>query len=165
MPGPALIFNIDPQWTPVADAISSAWSKESHRPSAAEVQTAAVLAQEGYLTSVKEMDIRNINISYIPRYMMDKLASIVTYRVIIDNLTHVNHLGGILASVRSPWLSLYNMVLSEADTRSLVTAMRDRIKNVSLTGDITLDIEELCKYDGKGRCTLLGKPLNTLLCD
>ena len=91
----------DPKKRTEADAISTAWSKESHRPSAAEVQRAAVLAQEGYLTSVKEMDIRNINISEIPRDMMDKLASIVTYRVIIDNMTHVNHLGGILTSVRS----------------------------------------------------------------
>ena len=48
--------------------------------------------------------------------------------------------------------------LSESETRALVTAMRDWVRNVSLTGDITLDIEELCKYDGKGRCTLLGKP-------
>ena len=55
-------------------------------------------------------------------------------------------------------LVLHDMKLSEAETRGMVTAMRDRVESVSLY-DVTLDnldIEELTKYDGQGRCNELG---------
>ena len=44
--------------------------------------------------------------------------------------------------------------LCEADIRALVTAIRDRVENVSLY-DIPLDMEELTKYEGQGRCKWL----------
>ena len=47
------------------------------------------------------------------------------------------------------------MDLSEADTRALVTAMRDQVQTVALVNDVTLDIEELTQYDGQGRCSVL----------
>ena len=46
------------------------------------------------------------------------------------------------------------MKLSDAEIRALVTAMRDRVDRVAL-GYITLDMEELTKYDGRGRCSEL----------
>ena len=50
------------------------------------------------------------------------------------------------------------MVLSEAETQALVTAMRNWMVEVSMPGslgDTTLDIVELIKYDGQGRCNVL----------
>ena len=58
----------------------------------------------------------------------------------------------ILASVQCTELVLYDMILmSEENTRALVTAMRDRVQTVVLYA-VTLDIEELTQYDGQGRC-------------
>ena len=69
-------------------------------PSKTEVERAALLAQEEYLTSVKYMDIRKMNISDIPSDQMDKLASIATETVIIDNMTPASRVSSILASVQ-----------------------------------------------------------------
>ena len=49
---------------------------------------------------------------------------------------------------------LHNIDLSETDTLDLVTAMMDwvqKLQKVKL-GDVSLDIEELTKYPGQGRC-------------
>ena len=93
-----------------------------------------------------------MDISDIPSDQMDKLVSLVTERVIIDNMTPVSRVSSILASVQCTELVLYDMILmSEENTRALVTAMRDRVQTVVLYA-VTLDIEELTQYDGQGRC-------------
>ena len=125
----------------------SDWSQFSHGPSVSEVRSAALLAWEGYLTSVKYMNIRNMDISDIPCDQMAKLASIVTDRVVIWNITHNLDLSSILVSVQ-----LDDMELRETETRALVTAMRDRVERVWLCEGVTFDIEELCQYDGRGIC-------------
>ena len=112
---------------------------------------------EGYLSSVKEMNIVNIienivNISEISSDNIGKLTSIVTDEVYINNMTPVSQLGAILASVQSEVLSLQNMSLSE---EALVTAMRARVQSVLLWNNVTLDLELLAAYDGEGRCTRL----------
>ena len=126
------------------------------------MRSAALLAQEGYLTSVKYMDIRNMNTSEIPVDHMGKLASIVTERVIISNMTPASQLGSILANVQCSVLSLAKMDLSEADTRALVTAMSHRLERVDLHYHITLDLEALTAYDGLGRCTEIVVSMNTV---
>ena len=45
-----------------ADQISSSWSQSSHEPSVTEVRRAALLAWEDYLTSVKRMVIKNMDL-------------------------------------------------------------------------------------------------------
>ena len=130
----------------------SDWSQFSHGPSVSEVRSAALLAWEGYLTSVKYMNIRNMDISDIPCDQMAKLASIVTDRVVIWNITHNLDLSSILVSVQCTRLQLDDMELRETETRALVTAMRDRLERVWLYEDVTLDIEELCYYNAI--CTL-----------
>ena len=138
-----------------AAKISSSWSQELHRPSVAEVRRAALLAWEDYLTSLEYMeieDMEDMGLSDIDSDHMKKLTSIVTDRVWIVNVTPASQVGGILASVRCEMLVLVNMKLSEAHTRALVTAMRDRVERVELWGNVTLDIEALCEYQGRGRC-------------
>ena len=56
-------------------------------PDEAELKTATQLAQEGYLSSVRNLRIVSRNISEIPSDNMAKLSSIVTYRVYINNST------------------------------------------------------------------------------
>ena len=121
-----------------------------------EVKTAALLAQEGYLTSIDWLRIENINISDIPNNHIVKLASIVTEGVIIYNMIHAKQLASILVSikVKCPGLRLDNMQLSLADTRSLVISMRNRVEDVLLY-DVAVVIESLCDYDGRGHCTML----------
>ena len=101
------------------------------------------------------MNIEDMSIRDIPRDQMEKLASIVTWRVNINNMTHTDQLGSILASVKCPVLVLYNMDLSDTETRALVTAMRDGVQKVSLY-TVTLDLEELTQYDGQGSCSEVG---------
>ena len=84
---------------------------------------------------------------------MGKLVSIVTDQVDIARITPVSQLGVILASVQSKELLLYNMELSEENTRALVTAM-SRVQTVILY-NVTLDPELLSAYDGQGRCNYL----------
>ena len=136
-----------------AAKIQADWSPEESRywPGKDELKRAALLAWEWSLTSVKEMNIMNKSIKDIPRDQMEKLTSIVTKEIYIDNMIHANQLGGILASVKCPQLMLLNMELSKAETRALVTAMRDGVQRVELWV-VYLDIEELTKYDGSGRC-------------
>ena len=136
-----------------ADRIQTAWSRGwSHWASKTEVETAALLAQEECLTSVKWMNIRNMDTSDIPSDQMEELASIVTDRVILYSMTPASRVSSILVSVKCTELRLRNIELSEEATRALVTAMRDRVQTVWL-GDVTLDIKELVQYDGQGRCS------------
>ena len=150
----ATISKADPQKQTEADNITAAWSRVSHKPSVPELKTAAQLAHEGYLSSVKYLDIRNRNISEIPSDQLGKLSSIVTYLVYINNMTPSTQLGAILASVQSRVLELANMSLSEENTRALVTAMRARVQTVTLQ-DVTLDPNLLATYDGQGLCNKL----------
>ena len=127
----------------------------NYEPTLSEMKTAALLAWEGYLTSVEKMSIVNIDITDIPQDQMEKLISFVKEKVSINKMTPSSQLGSILASVKCRVLELKNMKLSQADTQALVTIMRDRVKLLTLYNGITLDIEELTKYDGRGRCRKL----------
>ena len=137
-----------------ADMIQANWSGHwrPHWPCEAEIKRAALLAWEGYLTSVENLGIQNLSITDIPRDQMEKLASIVTGAVNINNMTHTDQLGSILASVKGYQLGMYKMDLSDTETQALVTAMRDGVQRVGLV-DVTLDIEELTQYDGQGSCS------------
>ena len=146
-----LIPGTDPQKRKEADKIQAASSHEYYEPSEDELKTAAQLAQEGYLSSLKYMRIKNRNISEISRDNMAKLSSIVKVMQ-IDNITPVSHLGVILASVQSYLLILSNMSLSEENTWALVTAMRARVQAVTLHYGVTLDPDALAAYDGLGLC-------------
>ena len=154
----------DPQKMTDADKIKSAWSEPAYQASVDEVKRAALLAWEGYINFVKNMRILSnmsgrrtirMDISYT---QMEKLTSIVTESVIIENMTPNSQLGSILAAVKCPKLvlgsSFDEMVLSKEDTRALVTAMRDRVERVTL-GNVTLDVDELITYDGQGHCRVL----------
>ena len=52
-------------------------------------------------------------------------------------------------------LQLYYLSLTEPQTRALITAMRDKVEDVWLRPGVTLDIEALCQYNGRGTCRRL----------
>jgi len=141
----------DPKKRFEADRIKEEWRQITHKPIVSEVKQAAQLACEGYLTSVEYMNIGNMNITKIPSDQMDKLTSIVTKRVMLENITDNIELSSILASVRCTRLQLLNVELSEVDTWALVTAMRVHLEELWLE-NVTLNIEELCQYEGLGKC-------------
>ena len=145
--------SVDPQKETEADKIEVNWYRREYKPSEAEVKTAAQLAQEGYLSSVKYMTIVGRDISEISSDSMKKLASIVSDEVFIYNINNSTQLGAILASVQSRALNLHVTSLSEENTQALVTAM-SRVPKVLLWG-VTLDPELLSAYDGQGSCNLL----------
>ena len=117
-----------------------------------ELKTVSLLASEGYLTSVYTMNFVYTNTTGIPSDQVEKLASIVTEEVRINNMTPISQLGSILASVKCRKLALMDMRMSSADTIALVAAMRDRVETVELCHGLTLDIMELTTYDGRGSC-------------
>ena len=139
-----------------AETIQADWSVWWQRPSEAEVERAAQLASQGFLTSVEVMRMEHISIRDIPWEQMKKLLSIVTNTVHMNNIEYseyTDQLVKILTTVKCPVLGLgWYMELSDTETRALVTAMRDGVKNVDLE-DVTLDIEEFTKYDGQGHCS------------
>ena len=65
-------------------------------------------------------------------------------------------LSPVLSSLQCRMLTIANTMLSTADTQQLVVAMDTRVKNVSLCGDGTLDMDTLAQYDGKGECEEVG---------
>ena len=142
---------LDPQSD--AEKIQDVWTNMRHEPSISEVRTAALLAWEGYLTSIKYMSLVNLDISDIPSDQMSKLASIITDMIHIVNVTHVDHLSSILASIKCEWLWLDNVILTARETMDLVAAMRDRVETLGLYNDVDLDMEEVLRYDGRGRCS------------
>ena len=137
-----------------ADKIQADWSQELHRPSEAEIKRASLLAWEGHLTSVECMRIKDTSITDIPLDHMEKLASVVTGTVNINMMNHADHLSSILASVKCKVLWLNMMELTDAETRALVTAMRDRVQFVRFWYyGCGIEIRELLQYDGQGRCS------------
>ena len=116
------------------------------------VRLGAELAWEGHLPSVESMVLKNIDLRNIPPDKIGKLFSIVTYRVVIDNITPTSLLDIILKRVRCSWFGLKSMKLTEPQTRALVTAMTERLQRVTLWKDLTLDIQTLCQYNGRGTC-------------
>ena len=135
-----------------ADRIQAA---KSYVPSMIELETAALLAQEEYLTSMKFITIKDKNTIDIPSDQMHKLASIVTRKVLIDNMAPASRVSGILANVQCPWIELCYMELKKEETQALVTAMRVRVQRVELVEDVTLNIEEFTQYDGQRCCRRL----------
>ena len=123
-------------------------------PSLSMMRLAAQLAWEGHLPSVKEMTLMDIDLSDIRQDHICKLTSIVTNRVWIYNITPAS-LDIILESVRCSKLILWNMRLSEPQTQALVTALTERLEDVMLTEDSTLDIQTLFQYNGQGKCLKL----------
>ena len=71
--------------------------------------------------------------------------------VIIDIIARNMHVSNIVRSLQCKELELKNTNMNQGNTIYLVEAM-ESVNRVLLV-DVTLEIEELCKYSGKGKCS------------
>ena len=135
----------------LAAKITRRWPQLYHPP-LAEVALAAALASRGQLGTVRRLRLANLPLSSIPALELASLARCVRgvdYHLDMDGVT------GDLANINCTSLSVRNMGLSTADTRALVAAMTSRVQEVVLGDDVTLDMEALARYDGRGVCSRL----------
>ena len=131
------------------------WAQLYHPP-LAEVALAAALASRGQLGTVRRLRLVSLPLSSVPALELGSLARCVRgvdYHLDIDGVT--GDLAPLLDNINCTSLSVRNMGLSTADTRALVAAMASRVQEVVLGGDVTLDMETLARYDGRGVCSRL----------
>jgi len=142
------------------EKIEKDWSKHNHYPQLSEVQMAAKLAAGGVLKSVKYMTLRYLDLKQINADHLAMLASIVEEKIVIDfaGMTRFSSsygecdLSPILKNIKCPQLWLGYVTLSTTDTELLVQALEQRLKTLDIGDYVTLDLETLLKYSGKGAC-------------
>ena len=130
------------------------WAQLYHPP-LAEVSLAAALASRGQVGTVRRLRLVSLPLSSVPAPELGSLARCVRgvdYHLDIDGVT--GNLAPLLDNINCTSLSVRNMGLTTADTRALVAAMASRVQEVVL-GDVTLDMETLARYDGRGVCSRL----------
>lgn len=132
-------------------------------PSLADLTFAAVLAQNGLLTRLnKELFLRDRSLTTVTTPHLTSLIACVAHYVHIYNISDC--LDTILDSVNCEQLSISRQILSSDETKALVQAMESRLERVRLgigiygNGNVTIDIDVLTKYSGRGKC-------KTLVCD
>ena len=125
-----------------------------------EISIAASLAHHGLLGSIKNMDLCDVDLVSVPAEHLASLASCVTRRVIISNVSNTVN---ILDNVKCQSLSINNQTLSSEETRALVRAMESRVEGLWLGGggEVSLDITALTQYSGQGKCRWLTCCRNT----
>ena len=125
-----------------AEKIARSWSW-----SLSQMQCGATLATLGHITKVEGLPLLNLDISLVPAEDFVSLVRCSDY-VAIDSVT--GDLAPVLVQCRE--LVIANTMLTTADTQQLVAAMVTRVKEVNLDEGITLDMDTLAQYDGKGEC-------------
>ena len=141
----------------LATGIQSIWDertlREAYSPSVAEVRCAAALAATGHLTSVKNMNL--VNLELPSSEDIHNLAKIVSHSVNLEDVTGNISISPLLLSLNCTELSICGMELDQAATRSLVRGLQHGVQAVHLRDDVRLHLETLLEYDGKGRCNYL----------
>merc|ERR1712131_26305 len=96
------------------------------------------------------LDLNQINPDHLA-----KLASIVEEAIDINGAS-TSHgdcgLSPILKNIRCPKLELMDVTLSTRDAELLVLALEQRVKWLCLSFFVTLDLDKLLLYSGKGLC-------------
>ena len=148
----------------VADKASQVAKDLERGPSVSlyKLQCGASLATLGHITQVKGLRLCYLDTSLVPAEDLSRLVKCVTDVVAIARVT--GSLAPVLSSVQCRGLLISNTRLTTADTQQLVAAMVTRVKEVSLGGagrswwsgkldeGVTLDMDTLAQYDGKGEC-------------
>ena len=121
-------------------------------PHVPEITTAASLAYHGLLCSVEWMRLCDVDLASVPAEHLASLAACATEYVGIRNVSNTD-LTSILDSSKSELLYIDNQSLSTEETRGLVQAM-ENVEKVYLGyyGNVTLDINTLVNYSGRGKC-------------
>ena len=121
-----------------------------YHPSLPLLQSAATLATRGYITQVASLHFDNLDTSLVPAEDMASLVKCVSDYVAITRVH--GDLTPVLSNVKCRELKIIDRSLSTNDTQNLLAAMDTRVEVVELGAEVTLDMETLAQYDGKGEC-------------
>ena len=103
------------------------------------IASAASLAHHGLIGSVKEVVLRDVDLTSVPAEHLTSLVSSVTERVTIEYVSGCD-LVTFLDNVRSKLLEIRSQSLGIEETRALVRAMESRVEKVELRAAVTLNI-------------------------
>ena len=139
--------------------LRSQTTDEVFQPS--DIREAADLVNTGYLTTLKYLRLRNLDLSSSDEAYIKSLLSVCTDSVYMDK---VRGCGLIIKHVNSKELWIRDQTLSVSETADLVTSMRDRVEMVVMESDVTLDVETVDRMIGElrqGKCREISCFFNT----
>ena len=130
------------------------FSSLSLRPELQEITCAASLANQGFIKTIRDLNLCHVDLSSIPADQLASLVFCVTDTVEIRNTVSGFDLVRFIDSLRCKWL-LIGVIMGTEETQALVKAMESHVVNVMIRGSwkMTLDIAELTKYSGQGKCS------------
>ena len=123
-------------------------------PELKRITCAASLAHQGFIKTIRRLNLDDVELSSIPADHLASLVSCVTSDVQIRNTVSGFDLVRFIDSLRCKWL-LIGVIMGTEETQALVKAMESHVVNVMIRGSwkMTLDITELTKYSGQGKCS------------
>ena len=116
-----------------------------------QITYAASLAHNGLLGSMRDMLLLDVDLTSVPADHLASLVSSMTMKVVIINVSGCD-LVTVLESVKSRVLEIREQGLGSEETQALVQAMESHVEGVELSTGVTLDIRDLMKYSGQGKC-------------
>ena len=116
-----------------------------------QLKCAASLAHRGPLGSLTWLSLNYVDLSSIPEKHLVSLVSRVTRHLTINNVIGCD-LVSLLSSLQCEELGIPKVSLGREETQALVQAMESGVGRVVLFEDVTLDIEALTEYSGRGEC-------------
>ena len=133
----------------LAERIRAKWVHWAN-PRLPEIITAASLAQHGFLRSVEEMRLSNVDLASVPAEHMASLAACVTKGVVIWNV-HNCDLVNILENLKCRHCEIFYQSLNREESMALVGALETNVREF-VCGAVILNITALTKYSGQGLC-------------
>ena len=112
----------------------------------------ASLSHHGLLGSLSRMMLCDVNLSQVPDKHLASLASCVTDFFTIRNVTGGQQIASLFTNIKCDWLHIRRQSLGLGETQALVEAMQSGVKEVTLDGEVSLEMETLSEYSGHGVC-------------
>ena len=137
----------------VLTAKAAAVLQQLEEPSLAELTSAAALAAHSPHTEVDRLNLQDLNISAVPAADLGVLCSKLRVReCTVEEV--IGDLSPIFSNITSDQLGIRSSALTPADTQQLVAGMVRGVRSVMLgeLGTVTLHMETLAQYDGRGQC-------------
>ena len=130
-------------------ASTLAWKLGHWSISQGELAAAAALASRGYMPPVLDMTLKWLNLDLIPPTDLGALASLATQRIHL--LSVRGNPSPVLGGLNCHQLHV-DTSLSTSSTVALVEAMKRGVEDVTLYRPEDVDMTELVRYGGDGRC-------------
>ena len=129
-------------------ASTLAWKLGHWSISQGELAAAAALASRGYMPPVLDMMLEWLNLDLIPPSDLGALASLATQRIYLNSVR--GNPSPVLGGLNCHQLHVDS--LSTSSTVALVEAMKRGVEEVYLWDSVDVDMTELVRYGGDGRC-------------